>query len=107
MKRFAGLRSALPWILGLVLFAGMIVWLVMGLSNASSASEEERLAQVRQSVENGVTLCYAVEGAYREPGIPHGKLRRGIRRGQIPGALRVLRGECPPDCHGYPEGELI
>ena len=55
MKRFAGLRSALPWILGLVLFAGMIVWLVMGLSNASSASEEERLAQVRQSVENGVT----------------------------------------------------
>lgn len=66
MKRFAGLRSALPWILGLVLFAGMIVWLVMGLSNASSASEEERLAQVRQSVENGVTLCYAVEGAYPE-----------------------------------------
>ena len=52
MKRFAGLRSALPWILGLVLFAGMIVWLVMG--------------QVRQSVENGVTLCYAVEGAYPE-----------------------------------------
>lgn len=32
MKRFAGLRSALPWILGLVLFAGMIVWLVTGLS---------------------------------------------------------------------------
>ena len=26
MKRFAGLRSALPWILGLGLFAGMIVW---------------------------------------------------------------------------------
>ena len=46
MKRFAGLRAALPWILGLVLF--------------------ERLAQVRQSVENGVTLCYAVEGAYPE-----------------------------------------
>ena len=66
MKRFAGLRSALPWRLGLVRFAGMIVWLVMGLSNASSASEEERLAQVRQSVENGVTLCYAVEGAYPE-----------------------------------------
>ena len=104
MKRFAGLRSALPWILGLVLFAGMIVWLVTGLSNASSASEEERLAQVRQSVDVMLRRRGSVP---REPGIPHGKLRRGIRRGQIPGALRVLRGECPPDCHGYPEGELI
>lgn len=66
MKRFAGMRAALPWVLGVVLFAGMIAWLVAALSNASSATEEERLEQVRQSVENGVTLCYAVEGAYPE-----------------------------------------
>lgn len=66
MKRFAGFRSALPWISGIFLFVGMIVWLVTALLNASNASEGERLAQVKQSVENGVTLCYAVEGSYPE-----------------------------------------
>lgn len=66
MKRFAGVRGALPMILGIAVFAAMIVWLVTALSNASQASDEERLAQIRQSVENGVTLCYAVEGAYPE-----------------------------------------
>lgn len=55
---------ALPTVLGVVLFAAMILWLVLALGNASRASDEERLAQVRQSVENGITLCYAAEGAY-------------------------------------------
>lgn len=52
--------------LGAVLFAVMILWLVLALGNASRASESERLAQVKQSVENGITLCYATEGAYPE-----------------------------------------
>ena len=55
---------ALPAALGIVLFAGMILWLVLALGNASHASDEERLAQVKQSLENGITLCYAAEGAY-------------------------------------------
>lgn len=55
---------ALPAALGIVLFAVMILWLVIALENASRASDEERLAQVKQSVENGITLCYAAEGAY-------------------------------------------
>lgn len=53
-------------VLGAVLFAVMILWLVLALGNASRASESERLAQVKQSVENGITLCYATEGAYPE-----------------------------------------
>lgn len=52
--------------LGAVLFAVMILWLVLALGNASRASESERLAQVKQSVENSITLCYATEGAYPE-----------------------------------------
>ena len=56
--------SAAPYLLGIALFAGMILWLALALRNASVASGEERLAQVRQSVENGITLCYAAEGAY-------------------------------------------
>lgn len=54
----------MPFLLGILPFAGMIVWLVLALGNASGASQEERLKQVRQSVENGITLCYATEGAY-------------------------------------------
>lgn len=61
MKRF---MSAVPVVLGIVLFAALILWLVLALGNASGASDEERLLQVRQSVENGITLCYAAEGAY-------------------------------------------
>ncbi|MGN1339641.1 MAG: hypothetical protein ACI4WS_05070 [Oscillospiraceae bacterium] len=61
MKR---IMSALPYALGIALFAAMIVWLVLALGNASTASDEERRAQVRQSVENGITLCYATEGVY-------------------------------------------
>lgn len=63
MKKIIG---SVPGILGIVLFAVMIVWLVLALGNASRASDSEQLAQVRQSVENGITLCYAVEGAYPE-----------------------------------------
>ena len=55
---------ALPAALGIVLFAVMILWLVLALGNASHASDEERLALVKQSVENGITLCYAAEGVY-------------------------------------------
>lgn len=57
---------AVTVVLGAVLFAVMILWLVLALGNASRASESERLAQVKQSVENGITLCYATEGAYPE-----------------------------------------
>lgn len=66
MKRFSRVKAAAPAALGIVLFAAMIVWLILALGNASYASDEERLAQVKQSVENGITLCYAVEGAYPE-----------------------------------------
>lgn len=60
------IRSAIPGILGVALFAVMIIWLIAAVGNASAATDEERLEQVRQSVENGITLCYAVEGAYPE-----------------------------------------
>lgn len=66
MKRFARIREAAPAILGIVIFAALILWLALALGNASRASDAERLEQVRQSVENGITLCYAVEGAYPE-----------------------------------------
>ena len=57
---------AVPVVLGAVLFALMILWAVLALGNASQASDSERLAQVKQTVENGITLCYATEGAYPE-----------------------------------------
>ncbi len=64
MKRFARLRAVIPAAAGAALFAAMIIWLLLALRSASGASSDERLSQVRQSVENGITLCYAMEGAY-------------------------------------------
>ena len=66
MKRSERFRAVLPGILGILLFTAMTVWLIAALGSASAATEGERLEQVRQSVENGITLCYAVEGAYPE-----------------------------------------
>lgn len=66
VMRRNSIRAAIPGILGVALFAVMIIWLIAAVGNASAATDEERLEQVRQSVENGITLCYAVEGAYPE-----------------------------------------
>lgn len=63
MKRH-GLFRAFPVIIAFAIFAAMIIWLVLALGNASHGSDGERLEQVKQSVENGITLCYAAEGAY-------------------------------------------
>lgn len=63
MKRFS-FRNALDYILPCSLFAAAIVWLGVSLSNTSEAARRRELEAVRTTVENGITMCYAVEGAY-------------------------------------------
>ena len=45
-------------------FAAMIAWLVIAVGNAENVSEKEQLLSVRKSIEKGITMCYATEGAY-------------------------------------------
>ena len=50
----------------MLLFAALIVWFVTALSGAGAASEEQTLSEIKQSVENGITMCYSIEGVYPE-----------------------------------------
>lgn len=67
MKNKSVYRSRIVFtVLGVLLFAALIFWLIAGLDNAQSASDEQRLQNLRQSVINGAVMCYSVEGFYPE-----------------------------------------
>lgn len=63
MKRFS-LKNALAYIIPCVLFAAAVAWLVVSLNNTSDAARERERAAVKNTLENGITMCYAIEGAY-------------------------------------------
>ncbi len=62
MKRF--LKYAAVYFIPAALFAAVIIWLVFGLSNTMNAADRGELSAVKNTLENGITLCYAIEGAY-------------------------------------------
>lgn len=57
LKIFIAISSVL-------IFGAILLWLMLGLSRAESVSADQRLKAVKQSVTNGVVLCYSVEGYY-------------------------------------------
>ncbi len=63
MKRFS-IKNALQYIIPCVLFAAILTWLVISLSNTSDSAKRQELAAVKNTIENGITMCYAIEGAY-------------------------------------------
>lgn len=58
----------IPWraAASVLLFAALIVWFAAAVSSAGNASDERQLEEIKQSVENGITMCYSIEGAYPE-----------------------------------------
>lgn len=65
MKR-KSFKRALPYILPCLLFAAMLAWLILSLSNAASSTEKQELSALKTTIENSITMCYAIEGAYPE-----------------------------------------
>lgn len=63
MKR-SKIKSALAYILPCLLFAAMLAWLIAAVSNASASSKDKELSALKTNIENGITMCYAVEGMY-------------------------------------------
>ena len=63
MKRFS-IKSALLYIIPCLIFAAVMVWLIVSLSNTSVSAKRQELIAVKTTVENGITMCYAIEGAY-------------------------------------------
>ena len=51
-------------LLGLLVFAALIFWIIVGLDSTKSVSDEQRLLNVKQAVVNGAVMCYSVEGFY-------------------------------------------
>lgn len=43
-----------------------MICFMLGISKAEKSSRERSLEAVKRSVENGVSLCYSIEGAYPE-----------------------------------------
>ncbi|MBQ8171385.1 MAG: hypothetical protein IJZ95_05305 [Oscillospiraceae bacterium] len=50
----------------ILLFVAIVVWFIIAVNNTQAASDEQELAAVKRSVENGITLCYSIEGVYPE-----------------------------------------
>lgn len=64
--RRSNVKRALAYILPCALFAVMLAWLITAVTNTASSTEQKELSALKTSVENGITMCYAVEGAYPE-----------------------------------------
>lgn len=65
MKR-SYIRRALTYIIPILLFAAMLAWFLIAVNSADSSVEQRELEAVKSNIENGVTMCYAVEGIYPE-----------------------------------------
>ncbi len=50
----------------LIVFCLTVLWFLSALNSAEGASKAQQLEAVKRSVENGITLCYSIEGAYPE-----------------------------------------
>ena len=66
MKRRSYFKSILSFLLPCVLFAAMLAWFIIATSNAASSTDKRELSALKTNIENGITMCYAVEGAYPE-----------------------------------------
>ena len=65
MKRVS-FKRIMSYLLPCILFAAMLAWFVTAASNASSSTDKRELSALKTTIENSITMCYAVEGSYPE-----------------------------------------
>ncbi len=53
-------------VISVVLFCALVIWFFIAVDSAGGATRTGQLDAVKRSVENGITLCYSIEGAYPE-----------------------------------------
>jgi len=54
----------MPLALGLLVFAAIVAWVILGLRRTAESSDREALYLAEQSIRRAAVSCYAVEGAY-------------------------------------------
>ena len=57
-------KRILSFFLPCVLFAAMLAWFIIATANAASSTDKRELSALKTNIENSITMCYAVEGAY-------------------------------------------
>ena len=62
-KKFS--RQITPAIAAIA-FIAAVGWFLAAMDSADNAARSERLEAVKRSVENDITICYSLEGAYPE-----------------------------------------
>lgn len=65
MKRFS-FKNALAYIIPILLFGAMLAWFITAMNNTDDSTSRRELAAVKSTLENGITMCYAIEGVYPE-----------------------------------------
>lgn len=65
MKRFS-FKNALAYIIPILLFGAMLTWFITAVNNTDDSTSRRELAAVKSTLENGITMCYAIEGVYPE-----------------------------------------
>ena len=58
-------RYMMP-VMAAIVFMAAVVWLLAALNSADRATRSEQLEAVSKSIEDDITLCYAIEGSYPE-----------------------------------------
>lgn len=66
------------YILSMALFIAVAAWFVISVNNADSAAGEKRAEAVYNSIMNGASLCYSIEGEY-PPDLEYLEKNYGIR----------------------------
>ncbi len=66
MRKKSTFKRALAYIIPLAIFAAMLVWFLLAMKSTASSNRKRELEALKTTVENGITMCYAVEGVYPE-----------------------------------------
>lgn len=66
MRKKSAFKRALAYIIPLAIFSAMIVWFLLAMKSTASSNKRRELEALKTTVENGITMCYAVEGVYPE-----------------------------------------
>lgn len=66
MRKKSAFKRALAYIIPLLIFSAMIVWFLLAMKSTASSNRKRELEALKTTVENGITMCYAVEGVYPE-----------------------------------------
>lgn len=62
--RRSSIKRAFLYIVPCMVFAAMLSWFVIAVTNTAHSTKKGELSALQTTVEKGITMCYAIEGTY-------------------------------------------